>query len=199
MNWILLSRRDRGRLAEAIAHGLYERPADEIVAVVKEHARERYPGLVTRASIKVVESAVNSYRWTDEHPHMFPPDIGWRPDVVLVARLRLKLWAGDTPGPSFWRRSLPPWSYRDVGYREVMPEYSFHVYYPVEVKSGDKQTLTEQQAEAIPAIVEHVDHVHPLIVAIELDGLPGQYAIEVSEFSTSAWGRDGGEASRYRS
>jgi len=143
MNRISLTRRDRGRLAEAITDGLYERPADEVVAVVKEYARERCPEALTQASIEVVESAVHAYRWTDALPQTFPPDVGWRPGVVLVAQLRLDLWKGNPPDPSFWQRPLPRWHCRDIGHRERMPRCTFQVYYPVEVKSGAKKTLAE--------------------------------------------------------
>lgn len=72
----------------------------------------------------------------------------------------------------------------------------FRVYYPIEVKSGAKKTLTEQQSAAIPRVAENVDYVHPVIASVDIDDLPKEYQIEVDTFTDSAWAASD---SRYRS
>jgi len=75
-------------------------------------------------------------------------------------------------------------------------EHSLSIYYPVEVKSGAKKTLTEQQSRAIPRVAETVDCVHPIILRIDIGDLPESYAMEAEMFS----GADGsgGDTTRYQ-
>jgi len=75
-------------------------------------------------------------------------------------------------------------------------EHSLSVYYPVEVKSGAKKTLTEQQARAIPRVAETVDCVHPIILKIDIGDLPESYAMDAEMFSKT--NGSGGETTRYQ-
>lgn len=198
-----LTRQERGKLAESIASGLHRDPHDEITEAVRAHAKERYHGLIDDGRVSIRPAEVNSYRWVDLLPVSVPEDIGWRPDFFLKALIVRSFVEKSPSRADFWDQDLPPVNCRirrirkpfDIEERLVC---AFTVYYPIEVKSGSKKTLTGQQAKTIPRVVDHVDHVHPFIVAVDIKGLPEKYGLEVEEFSTSDWS-DSGNSSRYRS
>lgn len=194
-----LSRRDRGRLAEAIVEGLYRDPCDEVLAVVREHVNQRYPAAGDAMSLQIQLANVNTHKWMDVIPPNFPPDIGWRPDCVLSAKWWLDFRRDEPRDDMFWEQNPSPRNFEWHGLREPRLRCTFTVYYPIEVKSGSKKTLTENQALAIPEVVKHVDHVHPLIAEVELNELPNAYSILVEEFSTSDWWPSDGISGRYRS
>lgn len=193
------SRRDKGRLAEAIVRGLYRDPCEEVLALIREHVNERYPAAGDAMPVRIQPANVNSYKWMNVIPPDFPPDIGWRPDCILSAEWWLDLRRDDPRDDKFWEQNPPPRNFEWHGLRDPRIRCTFTVYYPIEVKSGGKKTLTKSQARAIPAVVEHVDHVHPLIAEVELEELPDTYYISVEEFSTLDWGPSDSSTGRYRS
>ena len=198
-----LTRQERGKLAQSIARGLHRAPLDEVTDAVRAHAKERYPDLIGDGGVSVRPAEVNSYRWTDLVPMSVPGDIGWRPDFFLKVLVVRRFVERSPRKADFWEQDMPPVKYRVRRIRkgfdfEKRLVCTFTVYYPIEVKSGRKKTLTEQQAKAIPQVVDHVDHVHPFIASVDIDDLPRSYDIEVEEFATSDWS-DSGKSSRYRS
>lgn len=132
-----------------------------------------------------------------------PDDIGWRPDFFLEARWRRRFAREQAPDVEFWQSNLPPIRLKIRGSRRRSPDAvkqalqcRFTVYYPVEVKSGRKKTLTANQAAVIPRVVDEITHVHPIIASVDTQDLPDSYAIDVEKFSESGW--SDGETSRHQ-
>jgi len=205
MDQFSLSRQEKGRLADLIAQGLFDDVHESVKATVKEHVHERYDDLLEEASVRVRTADIDSYRWFDDMSLSVPGDVGWRPDFFVKCQWSRKFSKDEPPEKTFWDQNLPPIDcrlrlgrLRLHGRRREILRCTFTVYYPVEVKSGTKKTLTDQQAIAIPAVVNAVDHVHPIIVSIDIDDLPASYSMEVAEFATSEWSSEGGP-SRYQS
>jgi hypothetical protein len=121
-----------------------------------------------------------------------PDGISWRPDIIIEANWKRQYRSHEVPGQAFRDGEVPPFSlwvprrpYRDRQVRRW--NCRLRVYYPIEVKSGVKKTLTEQQSAAIPRVAENVDYVHPVIASVDIDDLPKEYQIEVDTFTDSAW------------
>jgi len=178
-----LGRQDRGRLAETLAAGLHKHPPECLETLVEEHTRECYRSLI-RTRVRVSMADITRYCWTDELPVPVPDDISWRPDFFLKSE-----W-----GVEFRRDEVAEEHYALLDWVAERSEHSLSVYYPVEVKSGEKKTLTEQQSDAIPRVAERVDCVHPIILRIDIEDLPESYAMDAEMFS----GTDGGETTRYQ-
>jgi len=203
MERITLNRQEKGKLAELVARGLHRGPHELVEELVEEHVQERYRDLMSDRPVRITNADINSYRWFDVVPVSVPGDVGWRPDFSLKAEWKQQFGKHDLFEEWIRERNAPPVKLRTKrprwrnGRFERTLVATFSVYYPVEVKSGDKKTLTDQQASAIPDVVNHVDHVHPLIATVETDELPHSYSMDIEEFSTSEWNRGG--SSRYRS
>lgn len=204
MTYHSLGRKEKGRIAELIARGLYRDPHDLVKETVEEHVHDRYHDLLGDSTVRITRTDINSYRWSDLIPVSVPGGIGWRPDFFVKAEWYRRFSKYVPAQEGFWEADLPPVEFQIRRKHRIHNRFGeflrcrFTVYYPVEVKSGDKKTLTEQQASAIPDIANHVDHVHPIIVTVEIDNLPDGYSINVEEFATSRWG-DNYKTSRYRS
>lgn len=187
-----LTRQERGKLAEKLVRGLHSDLAEPVVETIKAHTERHYADLIGSWSISCHLSNINNYRWTNLLRVPTPDDISWRPDIIVEARWKRQYRGHELPAQSFWDGELPPFSLRlpRQGYRDRTVERwncLFRVYYPIEVKSGAKKTLTEQQSAAIPRVAENVDYVHPVIASVDIDDLPKQYLIEVDTFADSAW------------
>jgi len=198
-----LSRQERGKLAEQLVRGLYSDLAEPVVETINAHTEQHYADLIGTWPIRYHVSEINEYRWTDLLRVPMPDDISWRPDIIVEARWKRQYRSHELPGQAFWDGELPPYSlwvprleYRKRDRQAQRCNCRFRVYYPIEVKSGAKKTLTEQQSAAIPRVAKNVDYVHPVIASVDIDDLPKRYLIEVDTFTDSAWAESG---SRYRS
>jgi hypothetical protein len=197
MKEISLDRRDRGRVAEAIVYGLYEEPCKEVQRVIREDLNDRYPSAREAREIKIQEADVNTYTWYDEIPPRLPEAISWRADCVLTAEWLRWIDPEDVTDCDRWELKPASENHMKVGGELAQVKYAFRVYYPIEVKSG-KKTLTANQADDIPEIVEHVDDVHPLIANVDLNSLPDAYEISIDVIRTPDWSSSGGDWSRYQ-
>lgn len=64
------------------------------------------------------------------------------------------------------------------------------VHYAIEVKSvasGDRVRLTENQREMMATVNDTFDHVHPVVVILDLGGLPETVGISVELYQESVW------------
>ena len=180
-----LGRQDRGRLAETLAAGLHKHPPESLETLVEEHTRERYRTLI-RARVRVSMADITRYGWAEEVLVPVPDDISWRPDFVLRSEFRVE----------HRRTEVLEDHYPLLDWVEERADHTLSIYYPVEVKSGAKMTLTEQQSRAIPRVAETVDCVHPIILKIDIEDLPESYAMEAELFSETD--ERGGETTRYQ-
>jgi hypothetical protein len=180
-----LGRQDRGRLAEVLAAGLHKHPPECLETLVEEHTRECYRSLI-RTRVRVSKADITRYRWTDELPVPVPDDISWRPDFFLTTE-----WGVESRRDEVAEEHHPL-----LDWVEERPEALLSIYYPVEVKSGNKKTLTAQQSTAIPRVSETVDCVHPIILRIDIGDLPESYAMDAELFSETD--ESGGETTRYQ-
>jgi hypothetical protein len=196
-----LTRQERGKLAEHLVRGLHTELGEPVMETLNAHTEQHYADWIGTCHLRYYVSEINEYRWTDLLRVPIPDDISWRPDIIIEVRWKRQYRSHEVPGQSFWDRELPPYSIwvPRLAYRDRPVQHwncLFRVYYPIEVKSGAKKTLTEQQSAAIPRVAENVDYVHPVIASVDIDDLPKQYLIEVDTFTDSAWA---GSDSRYRS
>ena len=180
-----LDRRDRGNLAESLVAGLNEDPPDFLSQYVAGHAEETYSEYVGDRSVKVRLSDLNEYTWMQSEEVDVDPDLSWRPDLIAEAWMNLhrrdrewKLAATrlDNPGSA----DPPVFDSEKWG-------LMLRVFYPVEVKTGEKVTLTEQQAEAIPEVAENSRHVYPLVAEVDISDLPDGFDVVIRDFSDSSF------------
>jgi hypothetical protein len=118
-------------------------------------------------------------------------NMSWRPDLIAKASWSITM---NDPNLEIIKQRL------DSSDAEALPlvdegEYylMFRVQYPIEIKSGKKITLTEQQATMIPRIVKECDCVHPLLAEVDISNLPRDYEVKIQTFSDLSL-----EGGRYR-
>jgi len=73
---------------------------------------------------------------------------------------------------------------------ELDPTTDLLAYYAVEVKavsSGDRVRLTENQQEMLATVSEEVERVHPVIVMVDVGGLPESAEVVVDIYEESVW------------
>lgn len=203
MEQITLNRQEQGKLAEQLVRGLHDTPPQAVHDTITNHAQCEYDDLIGDSDVGCDSTGINPYRWTDVSRVPIPEDVRWRPDVILSAGWGHRYGTEEIPDWTFWEQDLPPFSLTvprrpAIGHRpnETILSCRYRVYYPIEVKSGKKKTLTTQQATAIPRIAEEVDYVHPIIATVDTAELPERYSIDVEIFRSSDWNNSD---SRYRS
>jgi hypothetical protein len=192
-----LTRQERGKLAEQLVRGLHTDLAEPVLETIIAHTEQHYADLIDTWPIGCYVCEINEYHWTDLLRVPIPDDISWRPDIIVEARWKRQFRSQELLGQAFWGGEVPPFSLWVSRPKRRNQCYNcrFRVYYPIEVKSGAKKTLTEQQSASIPRVAENVDYVHPVIAGVDIDDLPKQYKIEVDAFKDSAWAASD---SRYR-
>lgn len=100
---------------------------------------------------------------------------GWIPDDILMVQALTPV--EGTPAPSHSRE-------------EVDPTTDLLAYYAVEVKavsSGNRVRLTENQQESLATVSKEVERVHPVIVIVDVAGLPDSAEVEVDIYEESVW------------
>jgi len=182
---IELTRRDQGNLAEVLVAGLNEDLPSFVEKYISSDAENRYPEYTSDRSVDVYQSDLNEYTWTEAERVDVDPNLSWRPDVIAKAKIifhsgdrglevaATRLTDLEVPDP-------PVFKSRKWG-------YVFEVFYPIEVKSGEKVTLTEQQAEAIPEVAENSPHVHPLVAEVDISELPDSFEVVIRNFEDSSF------------
>lgn len=203
MEQITLNRQEQGKLAEQLVKGLHDTLPQVVQDTIKNHAQREYDGLIGDLSIRCDSTGINPYRWTDVSRVPIPEDVSWRPGLILHAGWCHRYRNQEIPNWSYWEQDTPPFSLTvprrpSIGRppNETIINCHYRVYYPVEVKSGEKKTLTSQQATAIPRIANEVDYVHPIFATVDTTELPESYSIDVEIFRSSDWNNNN---SRYRS
>ena len=203
MNPYTLNRHEQGKLAEQLVRGLHSAPHDDLEETIISHAQEFYADLIDNWSPVCKLTDINGYRWKELLRVLIPEDVSWRPDIIMMATWRRQYNSETIPDSDYWKGDLPPFSLKVPavassfhGRRKPVLSCLFRAYYPIEVKSGEKKTLTDSQATAIPRVAKEVPHVHPVIVEVDLTDLPSEYQINVDMFSSSDWDAN---CSRYKS
>jgi hypothetical protein len=100
---------------------------------------------------------------------------GWIPDDILVVEAPTSVEGGQSPSRSGERRDSTT---------ELLG------YYAVEVKavaSGNRVRLTKNQREMMATVSEEVDRVHPVIVIVDVGGLPESVEVGVDIYAESVW------------
>ncbi len=188
---IELTRRDRGNLAEALLNGLNDHLPGFLQEYISDCTETQYAEYVGKRPVRVLESNLNPYNWMESEKIDIESNMSWRPDLIAKASWSIKM---NDPNLEIIKERL------DGSDAEPPPlvdqgEYylKFRVQYPIEIKSGEKITLTEQQATVIPRIVKECDCVHPLLAEVDISNLPRDYEVRIQTFSDLSF--DGG---RYR-
>jgi hypothetical protein len=188
---IELTRRNRGNLAEALLNGLNDHLPDFLQEYISDCTENQYAEYVGKRPVRVSESDLNPYNWMESEEIDIESNMSWRPDLIAKASWSITM---NDPNLEIIKERL------DDSDAEASPlvdggEYYllFRVHYPIEIKSGDKITLTEQQATVIPRIVKECDYIHPLLAEVDISNLPREYEVNVQTFSDFSF--DGG---RYR-
>jgi len=188
---IELTRRDQGNLAESLVVGLNEDPPEFLNQYVSHHAETHYSEYIGDRSVRVHLSDLNEYTWTQSEEVDVTPDLSWRPD--LIAEARMNLHRGDRE----WKLAATRLDNPNAEDPPVVDSEKWglmlRVLYPMEVKSGEKVTLTEQQAEAIPEVAENSRHVHPLVAEVDITDLPESFDVKIRDFNNSSFS----DGSRY--
>ena len=202
MNPYTLNRQEQGKLAEQLVRGLHSAPHDDLKETIISHAQDFYADLIDNWSPACKLTNISGYRWKDLLRVPIPEDVSWRPDIIMQATWRCQYTSETIPDSNYWKRDLPPFSLwvpavASFSHGRRTPQLSclFRAYYPIEVKSGAKKTLTDSQATAIPRVAKEVPYVHPVIVEVDLTDLPSEYQINVEMFSSSDWDAN---SSRYK-
>jgi len=179
-----LSRMDIGLIAEMIA-GRYGGFPELLEEAITEHAIDRYEGEeYSRDDIRIHSKSRN----LTKEVHLgalegvtLPEDgdwgysRGWIPDDLLVVKALTPM--EGTPSPLRSREELDPTT-------------DLLAYYAVEVKavsSGDRVRLTENQQEILAIVSEEVERVHPVIVMVDIGGLPESAEVVVDIYEESVW------------
>lgn len=179
-----LSRMDVGLIAEMIAgrYGGFPKPLEEAITA---HATNRSGDEdYNKDDIRIHSKSRN----LTEEVHLgglegvtLPEDgdwgysRGWIPDDILVAKTVTPL--EDRPRPLHSREELDPTT-------ELL------AYYAVEVKavsSGNRVRLTENQQEMLATVSEEVEGVYPIIVMVDVSGLPQSAEVLVDIYEESVW------------
>lgn len=183
---VILNRKDKGALAERLVEGLYSNVSDAIENIVRDHLQIKYKLDDSDFFIHVALADDLRRQNLSSLPGIEFPETtiegSWRPDFVVRASWQID--SSEKSSINEIESSLPPHEIIHV-YRGSLIKFS--VYYPIEVKSGRKLTLTENQMNVIPFIDQEVDHVHPLIAQVDIRELPDQYYLKVEPFSESKW------------
>jgi len=179
-----LSRMDVGLIAEMIAgrYGGFPEPLEEAITthVMGQTEGKEY----SRDDIRIHSKSRN----LTEEVHLgilegvtLPEDgdwgysQGWIPDDILMVQALTPV--EGTPAPSHSRE-------------EVDPTTDLLAYYAVEVKavsSGNRVRLTENQQESLATVSKEVERVHPVIVIVDVAGLPDSAEVEVDIYEESVW------------
>ena len=179
-----LSKMDVGLIAEMIAgrYGGFPEPLEEAITAhaidrsegeeysrddVRIHSKSR--SLTKEARLGVLESV------TLPEDGDWGYSQGWIPDDILVAKALTPV--RDTSGPSRSREKLDPTT-------------DLLAYYAVEVKAvsrGNRVRLTENQQEMLSTVSEEVEGVHPIIVMVDVGGLPESAEVVVDIYEESVW------------
>ena len=179
-----LSRMDVGLIAEMIA-GRYGGFPEPLTEAITAHATDRPEGEeYSEDDIRIHSKSRN----LTEEVHLgvlegvvLPEDgdwgysQGWIPDDILVVRALTPV--EGTPSPSGSKEELDPTT-------------DLLAYYAVEVKavsSGDRVRLTENQQEMLATVSEGVERVHPVIVMVDVGGLPESAEVVVDIYEESVW------------
>lgn len=181
-----LSTNDHGFLAEVLT-GRYAGFPDSLEADIKTHLRETYSP--RDGDWEEIKLRSEDRDLTGEFHFGMLDDVdipdegswgyssGWIPDDVIAARATENR-DSTVELSNFFDRN------RGQG------THSVTVYYAVEVKavtSGGRVRLTENQQELLPAISENLDRVHPVIITVDLNGLPETVEMVVDIFEESVW------------
>lgn len=187
-----LSRQEQGKLAEELVSGLHSEPPQQLIDVIEDHTRREYRQVVRDSSISIELTEITGYEWKDRLS--IPNHLSWRPDLIYRSEWVLSSQPSEFPESTFWRQPLPHFSLSassiqswDRHRRKPWLRCRFWVYYPVEVKSGKKPTLTAQQEETLPEVVEEVAFVHPVIATVDVADLPVEYSLSVTMYEDSDW------------
>jgi len=179
-----LSRMDVGLIAEMIA-GRYGGFPEPLTEAITAHATDRPEGEeYSEDDIRIHSKSRN----LTEEVHLgvlegvtLPEDgdwgysQGWIPDDILVVKALTPV--EGMPSPSGSREELDPTT-------------DLLAYYAVEVKavsSGDRVRLTENQQEMLATVSEQVERVHPVIVMVDVGGLPESAEVVVDIYEVSVW------------
>lgn len=179
-----LSRMDVGLIAEMIAgrYGGFPEPLEEAITAhaIDRSESEEY----SRDDIRIHSKSRN----LTKEVHLgvlegvtLPEDgdwgysQGWIPDDILVVKALTPV--EGTPSPLRSRGELDPTT-------------DLLAYYAVEVKavsSGNRVRLTENQQEMLATVSEEVERVHPVIVMVDVGGLPESAEVVVDIYEESVW------------
>ncbi|MGB9966313.1 hypothetical protein [Halobacterium hubeiense] len=102
---------------------------------------------------------------------------GWVPDDVITAVARQQ-----NDGSTDLSKFLSSEQATEAG--------PLKAYYAVEVKSitsGNRARLTENQQKMLPTISKNLDRVHPVVVTVDLNGLPETAEVTVNMYENSVW------------
>jgi hypothetical protein len=179
-----LSKMDVGLIAQMIA-GRYSGFPDCLREAIEEHAIEQTQW--EEYSTEDVTLFSKSQGLTQETPLgvlegvSLPKDgdwgysRGWDPDDLLVAQAPTQTETVEKS--SFAEEQLDP----------TITRFG---YYAVEVKAvskGDRVRLTENQQEMLQVVSEEVEHVHPVIVMVDVENLPESAEVTVDLYENSVW------------
>ncbi|WP_323192792.1 hypothetical protein [Halostella sp. PRR32] len=179
-----LSRMDVGLIAEMIAgrHGGFPEPLEETITAhatdqpeneeyskddIRIHSKSR--SLTKETHLGVLEGV------TLPEDGDWGYSQGWIPDDILVAKALTPV--EGAPSPSRSREGLDPTT-------------DLLAYYAVEVKavsSGNRVRLTENQQEMLAIVSEEVEQVYPIIVMVDVGGLPESAEVVVDIYEESVW------------
>ncbi len=179
-----LSRMDVGLIAEMIA-GRYSGFPEPLEEAITAHATSRSGGEeYSEDDIRIHSKSRN----LTEEVHLglleevtLPEDgdwgysQGWIPDDILVVEALTPV--EGTPSPRGSKEDLDPTT-------------DLLAYYAVEVKavsSGDRVRLTENQQEMLATVSDEVERVHPVLVMVDVGGLPESAEVVVDIYEESVW------------
>lgn len=178
-----LSKMDVGLIAQMIA-GRYGGFPDCLREAIEEHAIEQTQW--EKHSTEDVRLFSESRGLTKETPLgvlegvSLPEDgewgysRGWDPDDILLAKVLTQSETGGGPFPT----------------EGIDSTTTRLAYYAVEVKAvseGDRVRLTENQQEMLQVVSEEVEHVHPVIVMVDVGNLPESAEVTVDLYENSVW------------
>ena len=175
---------DVGLIAEMIAgrYGGFPEPLEEAITA---HATDRFEGEeYSREDIRIHSKSRN----LTEEVHLgvlegitlpeggdWGYSQGWIPDDILVVKAPTPV--EGAPSPLHSREELDPTT-------------GLLAYYAMEVKavsSGNRVRLTENQQEMLATVSEEVERVHPVIVMVDVGGLPESAEVVVDIYEESVW------------
>jgi len=178
-----LSRMDVGLIAEMIAGRSGGFP-EELLKVITGHVIDQYETEeYSRDDIRIHSKSRNLTKEVrlEALEGVTLPEYGdwgyskgWIPDDILVAQAVTPM---HKPNPLRSQEGLDPTT-------------DSLAYYAVEVKGvsrGDRVRLTENQQEMLSIVSEQVEHVHPVIVTVDVGDLPESAEVIVDLYYESVW------------